>query len=384
MVSQFTVRLFFLHVSNDLLKHYFERRGELLDFPWQGFALDAPDPLYEAWCALPADARAESEGEFRAVAEVATTEGVRQLVTCGAEWGLDLREELARRDGLEHKAFWAFMTHRDVFDAARELCHVEQLTGRYRRVRTGLPRREPDASPGGRRALATALSAYFRPRDGRAEHCDVHWHRLGGLHCFVCLPEDYARSVLTWEGGALRPRTHRPPFEVAYAFDPVQGTLELRARGDKHLHADLQQIFCRVQLGEEVPREVASSKPVFHLNRLKTRHFPFPTDPAHGIRDVRLKKLGLAILGGHGGIDLKAPAPQTGRTLYDLMDNWIRAEHLPLTNVDVDAATIEMQFVRPVERQLTFSMRPTWCNLGDEPDHQIARACLRMWELACA
>ena len=41
------------HISNPLLREFFDRRGELRDVPWDDLTEHRIDPVFDAWEALP-------------------------------------------------------------------------------------------------------------------------------------------------------------------------------------------------------------------------------------------------------------------------------------------------------------------------------------------
>lgn len=381
MAAQFTPRVFFLQVSNESLKSYFESRDELRDFEWGRYALSATDPLHDAWSLLPERSRQETEAEFRAVSELATREGLGEIVAEAQRRGVDLTSELATNVGPVEKAFRVFLRYRRVFDVARQLVRVDHLSSRYWRRRTDVPRVAPDTSRTARTELGRALSAYYR-REGRGEFCDVHCYLRGSRHYFVAFPEDVSETLLGYDGGRLSAKCHKGAFEVVYAFDPEAGALDLNAQGDRNQHADLQRIFARTILNTELPPECGRPAP-FRIDRLKRRGFPFPTDPADGVRDVRVKALRLRVLGS-AKLTFDAGPWRSNIDVYDVMERSLDGQRLPLSNIDVDAVTLQMVFEFDRRKTLTFDMHEDSCNLRDEPEHVVAKRCLRRWEIACA
>lgn len=382
MAVEFTPRVFFLQVPNELLKSYFESRDELRGFAWERFSLADEDPLHEAWSELPERSREETDGELRAVHEMAARDGWTLIEDEAREQGLDLAAELDPREDLLIRAFRVFLKYRRVFDVARQLRHVDRLNGRYWRRRVGVPATLPDVSPEARRDLGGALSAYYRP-EGRGGFCDVHAYRRGARTCYVAYPEDTAETVLGYESGRLAAKRHKFAFEVVYVLDPAAGTLDLHARGDKEVHADLQQIFARTVLKTDLPPESGVAVP-FRLDHLKRRGVAFPTEQNDLVRHVRLKALRLAVLGG-GRLIFDAGPMRDGIDVHDLMERSLGGQRLPLANVNVAAATMQMVFAWPDgQRTLTFDVRPDRCTLHDAPEELVARKYLRRWEIACA
>jgi len=382
LAVQFTPRVFFLQVSNELLRSYFDSREELRDFEWDRFSLSASDPLHDAWSALPERSRDETENELRAVAELATRDGLALIEDEAREHGLDLASEFAANGDVLQKVFGVFLKYRRVFDVARQLRHVDRLNGRYWRRRTGVPSIEPDTSAAARRTLGDALSAYYR-REGRGEFCDVHAYRRGAKHCFVAYPEDTSETVLGYESGRLQAKRHKFAFEVVFVLDPEAGTLDLHARGDKGVHIDLQQIFARTILKTELPPESGAVIP-FRLEHLKRRGVAFPTEQNDLVRQVRVKALRVEVLGG-GRLTFDAGPMRDAVNVYDVMERSLDGQRLPLSNINVDAATMQMVFAWPEgQRTLTFDVRPDRCTLHDAPEELVARKYLRRWEIACA
>jgi len=193
---QFTPRVFFLSVPNELLKSYFARRGELLDFPWERFALSDSDPLYEEWRALPEQQRDQTEAELRAVADIGTTDGLRLVAEEARARGIDLAPILRTLDGPWAQALRIFLEHRELFDIAGRFDRADQLNGRYWRKRADLTRKEPDVSPVSCAALGTSIAAYFQPAEKGAARCHVRWDIRGGRrHYFIAYPLAAAELV---------------------------------------------------------------------------------------------------------------------------------------------------------------------------------------------
>lgn len=386
MAVTYTLRVFFLQVSNELLRSYFESRDELRDFDWDGFSLSASDPLYDAWSALPERSRNETDSELRAVAELGTRERLPILIEQARLQGIDLAAELDPRAGPWQQSFWTFLKYRRVFDAGRQVHRVDHLHGRYWRTRAGLPRTPPETTPAIRDALEDSLAAYFYGKDRLPEdQCAVHFLRRGDKVCYVGYPQDAAESVLGYEAGRLRAKGQRFVREVVFAYDPVAGTLDTHARGDQRRHDELQEIFSRVVLGQELPPDASSPQP-YRPNVLKSRDFRFRIDSEDHVREMRVKALRLDVIGHRGStLDFDAGPLRYGNNVYDLVEPSLRGHNMPLANVNVHVATIQMVFAWPSgPRTLTFDVRPDSCGLRDAPEHLVARRCLRRSEIACA
>ncbi len=385
MVTQFTPRVFFLSVSNDLLKSYFAHRGELLDVPWERFTLSSTDPVHEAWRALPPASRDAVEAELRAIAELGTPDGLRLVTEEARVRGIALPPPpVGRRGGWDY-ALRVFLEHREIFEVARRFDRADRLNGRYWRRRTGLPRVAPDVSPGACVSLGAAVAAYFQHRDDRGQHCAVRWDVRGGTrHYFVAYPQDAAEVVAVYDArGELVHDVCRRPFLVVFVWDEADGTLEVHAKGDRRLHTDLQQVFARVILDQDLPPE-SQPAPPYRLNLLKRRDFVFPIEAGEGIADVRVKELRVALLGG-GRVNFDAEHLRRQRNVYDLLEPAMRGYGLPLSNVDVDRVQLQLAFdFTRGSRVLPVVMTPYHWSLRDGPEHVVAKRLLTLAGLACA
>src|SRR5262249_31588455 len=131
MSHHYSPRSFLRQVPNQLLKEFFDRRGQLGHILWYLQGETEVERIYEAWQALPEPQRVEVERTFRAVEEMAGEPGIRALVEEGRSHGIDLAAELDQRDGLHHKAMWAYLWHEAVFERAALFNYVESLSSRH-------------------------------------------------------------------------------------------------------------------------------------------------------------------------------------------------------------------------------------------------------------
>lgn len=383
MPLPFTAKNVFRLVQNDLLRSFFSGHGELLDYPWERFALAATDPLYEAWRALPERRRDRLFSELRTVGEVGTVDGVRKLADEALSRGIDLAPALRGLHGPWEQALWALLHHREVFDATLEFERADRLHRRYWSERKDLPRRPPDTSPATREALGAAVAALFHELRECGRRCVVRWSLRGGRrHYFVAFPEDAAAIVKRYEGAELVERLDKVPFQVVFDYDAEEGTLKVHAKGDRRLHTDLERVFMRVTLGTELPPE--ERVPMrYRLYLLARREFAIPTAPDDGIEDVRVKELGVRLFGvGRMGFD--AESHRSRQNVHDLLEPALRGHGVPLSNIDVERATLQLVFGGPRPEVVPVHMTPRSCRLREGPRRDVAARCIEASGLACA
>lgn len=384
MRSLFNPRELFLQIPDELLRPYFEERGLLTGFPWNGFELGDVDPRYDAWLGEPVHLRDPVERELRDVAEFAKRDGEHRLIEAARLRGFDIAEPLGRRDGPVHKALWAYVAHRDVFDLARQFQEVDVLHGRFWLRRTNLVRCAPETSEATCNAIGAAVSAYFKHREGCGALCEVHYLlREEAKHCFIGYPEDHPDTELVYgDDKRLTPSARKGVFRVAFVFDEQSGTLDVHARGGRAVQEELQRIFARIALGVELPPE--SSPPTLHrVHLLKHRDFVIPLEPEDGVELARVKSLRLDLL-GRSRVEFDARDVALGLNVYDDVEQALQGLGIPDSNVEVVHATLQFvfKFVKP--RVLRFAVTPHSCELRDGPGHAIARRCIVRAGLACA
>jgi hypothetical protein len=385
MATHYSPKQFLRQVPNPLLKAFFDQRGELADVGWDELGEMDADPVFEAWQALPETSRNDVERWFRAIADLANAEGLQTLIEEGQFHGVDLTVSLDQLKGLHEKAFWVYLNQERIFTSAGRLNRADHLNGRYWKRRL-LPGKKPDISHPSRTLLADAISQYYREQQGRGEHCIVEVYlRRDKIHYFFAYPADYADTVIIYtDAGSLERQLQKAAFEVIFAYNEASGALDLFVQGDKKLRREMEAIFSRLILKEELPAEEPDASP-FELNGLRSRDFDFPTDPEDRIQEVRVKSLRLSLVGpGFGRITFESDARTKRGDIYELMDKALNHQRLNSETVNVTQATMQVTFAtsgRP--KTITFQISyPDGCNLKDKPEHLKIKEYLKRWGIA--
>lgn len=386
MATNYSPKYFLRQVPNLLLRAFFDRRGELTGVDWDKLGEMDADPIFEAWQALPETARAEVERTFRSVSDLASAQGLQTLIEEGQFHRVDLNPDLNQLKGLHEKVFWVYLHHEKVFVSAGRLNRADHLNGRYWRRRTDLPAKKPDITHPTRELLAQAISKYYRDRQGRGEHCKVEVYlRREKIHYFFAYPADYADTVIIYNDlGALERQVQKAAFEVIFAYNEASGTLDLFVQGDKDLRRDIEEIFARLILKEELPTESAARQP-YELNGLRSRDFDFPTDPEDSIQEVRVKALRLSIVGpGFGRITFESDARRKRGDIYDLMEKSLNKVRMDAEAINVTRAVMDVIYAtggKPKTENFYIAY-PDTCSLKDTPEHLKIQEYLRRWGIA--
>lgn len=392
MPSQYAPKQFLRQAGSVLLRKYFAAKGVLADLDWAGMEesdTDA-DAVFNAWQALPEKTKQEIEHDFRDIFELGTADGIRTIIEEGKFREIDLAAELEPHVGFVSKALHVFLSHRRTFEVSGFFDHADNLNGRSWRTRKDMPKKRPDVTQDSLAQLAEAIKAYFQETQGRGQKCKVETYFRGRRrNYFFAYPQDYVDTFIGYDdAGELRRRPHNPAFEIVFIYDADEGTLELYTPGNRQVKQDLQKLFARTILHEELGEENSATAP-FQLNALKQRGFGFRTDPDDGITDVRVREMRLSVVGSpHRRITLDA-GPKGGRDdIHQFIEDSIDKQRLPLSMVEVTSAVIQMQFAnttgrgRP-QKTLTFRVsHPDSCSLkADKPEHLRARKCLKLSEI---
>jgi hypothetical protein len=392
MSRHYYPKTFLRQVPNALLKEFFDGRNQLRDILWYLQTRETEiDLIYNGWQALPAPQRVDVEKTFRSIDEMACESGVKALVDEGQFHRVDLAAELASREGFHHKAMWAYLHHREVFELASLFHYVESLPGGSWVRAMELPRTAPNVTPATTQALESRLSQYYREQQGRGHRCTVETYVRGGRdHYFFAYPDDYADTYIGHgEDGRFIRRAQKRAFEVVFVYDSQDGTLDLYAQGVRRLKEDLRQIFCTVILG--VTDSGRCYVPTYDLDPLLSRDFRFPTDPADGIAEVRVREMRLTLVGtGCRRITLEADPKSHAQEIYDMMDECLREKYRSSAGAHVTRATFEIRFAprgntRP--KKLVFSVSfPDSSDLKSkgEDERLLGEKYLKRWGIARA
>lgn len=390
MSRPYAPRSFLRHIPAELLREFFTMARLPSSVEWDEVADGDIEPVFAAWQALPPTDRERVEQAFRQVHDLATEDGVRALVTESKFQNRDKSEQLERLDGHYAKVLWAYIHDQPVFEVAATLYHADSLSPRFWRKRNGFPQVVPDERREAIVRLEQELSAYYLREQGRGHRCTVEvYSRRGRVYYFTYL-DDYTGTFIGHVNGArLRRIPQRPAFEVVFVFHPEAGELDLYARGDKWVKQDLEDLFARVALGNAAAA-VDPGRPVFELDPLIARDFPFPTDPADGIAGVRVRKLRVAAGADGRRITLEAAAKGPREDVYDLIDGWMNRERVAPGRVRVSRVTLRLDYVRSGPGRamgMTFDLSwpdgTTLTGLGDR-ERELGEKYLRRWGIARA
>jgi hypothetical protein len=389
MARHYSPKNFLRQAPNALLARYCQEKELLAEVDFASLSETNIGPIYEAWDHLPSETRRLMESDFRNIDALACENGIKAIIDAALVEEEDLEPIFAEMEGFYDKAFWTFFEREPFFEMALLFVNADNLPTRYWRRRKDLPKVPANKDQTSLRELGEAFSYYFRKTEGRGHACAVDYYRRNGLDYFFAYPEDYARTSLEWNKGALERRSHKPAFEIIVVYSQGEGALDIFFQGAIKTVRDLQVIFSRTILKTEIPPE-EKDKRVYDLNGLKRREFAFIYDPASGINDVVVKKLRLSALGGSmKRITLEADPSQNQEAVYDLLEEVVRVDgaaecpqcqKIPLSLVNITQAAIQVVLNhdgrrRPATRTFQVSY-PNSCSLKQDGRDLVIRKML--------
>lgn len=390
MSRDYILNSFLRQAPRELLATYFAQKAILTGLDFNTLKETQVDPIIEALEALPGDARAGIESDFRRVFTLCNASGSRLLADMLEFYELDLADELGRMKNHHARAMWLFLNPihagRNLFEDCSAMAEVHSLSFTASKRLRDLPNLKPSSDPLVLAKMESGLRELYR-RQGRGYHCKVEYFQRPNptRHYFVAYPEDYSSSSLQWEDAGLRRVDRRAAFEVAYLYQPEEGILELSAPGSRKEIKLLQEVFCRLPLGlDGIPTKATDR--CFVLNGLKADDHDFPTDPADGIESVQVVALRLSEIGNARRRLTVEQDPNSSETVHEYLRRVINQEQMPLELMNVTWAKLRVVWYPEAEgkkpKALTFTLGyPDSISLKDEPRHLAIKKYLKRWRL---
>lgn len=386
----FHPRLLLKQLSKPLLRHFFERRGELLDLPWPTLiAKNLSTPVFTAWQNLPEPRRSESQAILREIHDAASERGIAACIeqlrafAPREAWALNVHGNRASR------MLWLYLNHPRLFDQGTLFARADSLSaGRFAVRREDLPKTSLTPVPELSAALGAALRDFYWPTQMRGHHCHVeHLRRPDGDDYFFAYLDDWPDKQFEFgQNGRLRCRSARFAFSVLFIYSSVEGSLELIANGGESVQYPLQRAFCRSVLGTDVeppPR----NRPVYQLQAVLDPAFTYPTAVEDGVGRVQLKSIRFKPLGQIRKLRATVQVfdPTICRTEWlDLIRRGLAGFDVSPTQAIVEGATFRLT-VRGAggrARSLEFTVAlPCRCTIHTQSEElaAIGKRCLRNW-----
>lgn len=403
MRNQFSLLTFCGKVPLDLLEAYLTEMGVCNEgwgscLPWdtmKSLPLDRRSLalIRQAIVNAPSPLREQVLQDFVDVDVLATDQGLAQLIATGkfSPSPVDLTDHLALYEGSHAKALFVRLEWPDLFRRAVTYHRVHGIAA-HRWYRTGrIDGVHPNFGETAQDHLREAISHYFC-QQGRGRGCEVTVEERGeDLYTFV-YPEDYARRCLVFDQAhALTVETLHPAFEIILVYHRETQTVDCFAtcpQGDRK--AALQRygrIMLDVDFFPDMPRV-----PVFRLDALKFRGYPFPAQREDDLLSVRVVRLRLVDRSGpdKNRITVDAGDAFDEEALYDFLDDKLGVAQATVQAMDVEEVQLRFYFrgktptTQPISRTVALAM-PDMLRLSRNDRYYLTiRTLLRRWQLDVA
>lgn len=380
-------------VSNGLLQDMFECHHIDIIIDWNETTETKIEPIFIAWQSLGERPRRMIELLLREVNTMASEVGQRTIFEEAHRQGeTELIEDLSQYDSRYDVAMWTALKKVNVWETAILLARADkQLGGRFSQRRVDVPASaKPDGSAETMRSLSKSLSAFYSLHQGRGRKCQCEYLlRSDGTHYVFATLDDYRRQYLKLvDDGGFAKACETPAFEIIFAFDEKNRTLDIDARGGKAVHQPLQSIFAREFLGINLPPEDPRSQP-FTLDVLLDPKFRFPTNPADGIRSLCIDEARVRVLGTKDKMTLEPGAREKPTNFSDMIEKYLDDQKVPRSVIQVLRAVMLFSWEDSDGRVREFDVRITRPNRSNlkslaQDERELAEKYLREWGIDCA
>lgn len=349
--------------------------------------------LTDAMAKAPSRIQEEVLQDLTDVQALASDRGMEQLLITGklAPSPVDLQELLLQYDGHHARTLAVRCTWPAIFRRAVEHHRIHGIDPHRWHRTARLEDTQPHFDERAQEQLREAISHYF-VHQGRGRGCAVTVEPRGDdLYVFV-YPEDAPHRRLAFnEAHTMVVETTRPALEIIFVWHAETQTVDCFATCPQRDRQAALQRFGRIMLDVDFFPDVPRI-PVFQLDALKYRGYPFPVQREDQLLSVRVVRLRLADrrIPGCPRITVEHSKAQDAEALYDVMEDKLREGQATAGDMEVEEAQLRFYFrgktptAQPITRTVTLSM-PDMLRLGrNDPYYPTIRTLLRRWHLDVA
>ena len=356
--------------------------GEL-EFDWKNLRACDVGKVIVAFDELPSDRKDRIEETVHEIASLANIEGVAALNEAAkirnvAYWD----SAFSAHSSTYLKAIYAWSSHRDVFETAKKIMQVDRPA--YGQRRTGLPTGTAPFSDAKLAALKSVIQTFLVEKENRGGVCTVEaFDRGNGKYNILAYPDDHVVPKLFHdEQQILQPRVDQSVFEILFAVDTVEGTLETAAKLRKPLKDELEDIFIRTMYDTEPP---PTDGTVYVIDAMKYPDFPMPTNPEDCVR----VETGMMSIKWNFQKRATAFGVERGDDIHDSVACYMSREELTLDKAELQRIRLRFFFApRPDRRagmvtaEICESSSNCIINCKDSSKVDVIHKCFRNWGVA--
>lgn len=282
--------------------------------------------------------------------------GLQVSTQLGHPRGKQAMFQVAARDGAalmgliacqsdQHRAFWLFVHHPDLFEQAAEIEYVDSHVQHAQQhdLGTKAPIRRDAASMA---AFCDAIKAFYKVELGCGEACVAHiLDRAQGTQLVAVHAKDLATLSLEFLGAILTRRVGSPNIHMVLEYSDLTGVVRTIIRGGAKYHDMLAKAFTEHLLGVDVDAR-RIKPPTLDLSALKLG-FQVPQAANDGFVALQVKSITLMSPDTELKAEFTAMASSERQCVTELI-----AEKLPRDNPLahhwlVNAASINLYYAPP-------------------------------------
>lgn len=343
---------FLRRVPQPLLKGYCDLRGLLGGYDWadlRGIARELQRAGSVAYTAAIADFRVIWNHHGRAF--------TRGLMNEAAYHRDDAAYQALFKLSHLGKAFWATLERPEWVANASILSEVDSLPPGAWIKRKSLPARPGPVDQEMVERLESELIEYFSKAEHRGHNCRIECLRSGDDEIFFTYAEDHPDTDLLWLDGQLKPHVLSKSFLLIFKHNDSRRSLDIHIEGSREVVPDLQVIFARAVLGEDIARGAPKDEQVYALDEILTPGFQLIYPDELGIADARITKMRFRLIGEPWRRFMAEADVSANRdALTDFVENLTM--RLPRSRLQLDQVCIAVKFHkragdrRPPSRQV--------------------------------
>ncbi len=371
--------------SNDLLKELFLNQNCHWDAQWDKLPPSRMDFIYSEFNKLPSKERCNLELVMQDVYSIADSDdGINQLIKTAKFCEVELSEEFFKYQSRCDKALWFRLRYHELWTHVKRCVYTDALSQKYWVRYIDLPQKSPKTDKESLSRFGKAISLFYIDSEGRGHAFEVeHFKRAEGLDYFFIYLSDHPKTYEIWdmETGFQR-RSECRLFELVFALNSNQGTLDIHAHGSGSAKSALKEIFMN-EILDDIFIVSHIYKSAYDIDQLKYSSFNFYTDPDDEILNVAIKKMTLSKQEKGETLIALQVAPES-EDFYEVLEHDLNIKELNLETLIVEKVTLSIKAIHDGHLcSFAMDISSNSCNLKSKCEWQraLGEKYLKNWRI---
>lgn len=245
-----------------------------------------------------------------------------------------------------HRAFWLYVHHPALFEAAAEIEYLDQHSQQAQQHELGF-RREVNRDETSITNFCEAIKVFYQRELGCGEVCVVNvLDRSQGTQLITIHAKDLATARLEFEGAQLQRRVGSPNIHMVLEYSQITGVARTIIRGGAKYHAMLCEAFATHMLGVSAEAQ-RIQRPVLDLSKLRLG-LQIPQAFEDGFVGLQVKSLHLLSPCERLKLECTASGSTDRQCVTDLIGVYFQNENPLSRGWEIHAATLNL-FMAPAQ-----------------------------------